>query len=206
MALKLFIGPFRSCSLASHIALEEAGAHYETVRVDLSKNEQRGAQYAKINPKLRVPALATDQGVITENPAILFFIAQTHPQAKLAPLDPFALAKMQDFNSFLCSTVHPHHAHGFRGARWSDDPAVIEALKIKVPKNMADSFRLIENEYFAGPWLMGEQFTVSDCYLYTIATWLKDDGVDVRDFHKVNDHFKRMAERPTVQRVTRSYA
>ena len=206
MTLKLFIGPIRSCSLASHLALEEAGARYETVRVDFSKNEQRSSEYSKVNPKGRVPALATDHGVITENPAILFFIAQTHPQANLAPLNnPFALAKMQDFNSYLCSTVHPHHAHGFRGARWSDDPKVIEALKIKVPQNMADCFRLIENDYFVGPWLIGNQFTVSDCYLYTIATWLKDDGVDINSFPKVKDHFNRMAARPAVQRVIRSY-
>ena len=77
------------------------------------------------------------QGIITENPAILLYIAQTHPKAELAPLDdPFALGQIQAFNSFLCSTVHPAHAHRMRGYRWSDDTAVVEAMKVKVPQNM----------------------------------------------------------------------
>ena len=84
--LKLFYSP-NSCALASHIALQEAGADYETVRLDFRANEQRKPEYLAINPKGRVPALATDRGILTETPAILAFIAQSFPQARLAPLD-----------------------------------------------------------------------------------------------------------------------
>ena len=63
-------------------------------------------QYLAINPKGRVPALVTDRGILTETPAILAFIAQSFPQAKLVPDDPFAFAQAQSFNSYLCSTVH----------------------------------------------------------------------------------------------------
>jgi glutathione S-transferase len=203
--LTLYHGSKASCSLASHFALEEAGASYEARFVNMANNEQRSAEYLAVNPKGRVPALVTDKGALTETPAILYYIAQTHPVANLAPPDPFALAGMQAFNSYLCSTVHPAHAHGFRGARWSDDPAVIDALKIKVPQNMADCFALIENEYFRGPWVMGEQYTVADPYLYTIATWLEGDGVDAKRFAKVYDHRNRMAERPAVKKVLAAY-
>lgn len=203
--LNLFVGSSSTCSLASHIALEEAGAQYEVTRLDLSKGEQKSADYLKLNPKARVPALVTDKGIITENPAILYFIAQTHPRANLAPRDPVALAQMQAFNSFLCSTVHPAHAHGIRGARWSDDPAVIAALKIKVPQNMTDYFVMIENEYLLGPWVMGEYFSVADCYLYTIATWLEGDGADTSKMPRVLDHRARMAERPAVKKVLATY-
>ena len=99
--LKLFYAP-NTCALASHIALEEAGADYQTVRLDFRADEQRKPEYLAINPKGRVPALATDRGILTETPAILAFVAQSFPQAKLAPLDdPFAFARVQAFNTYL---------------------------------------------------------------------------------------------------------
>src|SRR4051812_17808361 len=115
--LKLFDAP-HTCALASHIALEEAGAEYETVRIDFSANEQRQPEYLAINPKGRVPSLVTDNGVLTETPAILAFVAHRFPNARLAPVDdPFAFARVQAFNSYLCSTVHVAHAHRMRGYR-----------------------------------------------------------------------------------------
>ena len=204
--LTLFVGGIGSCALASHIALEEAGAEYKVTRLNFAAKEQFGADYLKVNPKSRVPALVTEQGTITETPAVLLYIAQTHAAAKLTPTDSFGLARMQDFNSFLCSTVHPQHAHGFRGYRWSDDPAVIEGMKVKVSQNMHDSFALIEKNYFKGPWLLGDQFTTADIYLYTLATWLEGDKVDVGAFPKVKRHREIVAARPAVQKVRATYA
>ncbi len=199
--LKFFFSP-QSCALASHIALEEAGADYQAVRVDFSKNEQRGADYLKINPKGRVPALVTDRGILTETPAILFYIAQTHPAAKLAPLDdPFELGRLQAFTSYLCSTVHVAHAHKMRGYRWADDAAAIAEMKRKVPQTVGDCFALIEAEMFAGPFVMGETFTIVDPYLFTLATWLESDGVDPAKFPKILDHRQRVAAQPAVQKI-----
>src|ERR1044071_5364969 len=107
--LKLFYA-VGSCALASHIALEEAGAEYETVRLDFANGDQRKPDYLKINPKGRVPALVTDSGILTETPAILAYVAQVFPKAGLAPLaDPFAFARVQSFNSYLCSTRSEEH-------------------------------------------------------------------------------------------------
>jgi glutathione S-transferase len=199
--MKLYYG-VGACSLASHIALEEAGAEYEAIRVDLKSGQQRAPGYLELNPKGRVPTLITDRGVITETPAILAYIAQTHRAANLAPLDdPFAFAELQAFNSYLCSTVHVSHAHGARGGRWSDDPAVVKQLKVKVTQNMGDQFETIEKKMFKGPWVMGKDFSVGDAYLYTMANWLGRDGVDISRFPKVADHFKRMEARPAVARV-----
>src|SRR6202040_2776019 len=119
--LKLYFAP-GTCALASHIALAEAGAPYTTEKVDFKTNQQNSPQYLGINPKGRVPALVTDRGILTETPAILAFIAQSFPQARLAPLDdPFLFAQVQAFNSYLCSTLHVNHAHRMRGNRWADD-------------------------------------------------------------------------------------
>ena len=191
-----------SCALASHIALGEAGAAYNAVRVNFADNEQRGAAYLAVNPKGRVPALATDRGILTETPAILAFIAQSWPQAALAPLDdPFAFARVQAFNAYLCATVHVAHAHKARGYRWADDPAAIAEMRRKVPETVGACFELIETEMFLGPWAMGETFSICDPYLFTLAGWLEGDGVDIARFPKVADHRRRMAQRPAVRRA-----
>lgn len=191
-----------TCSLASHIALEESGAAFEIKRVDFTAGEQQKPEYLMVNPKGRVPALATEYGILTETPAILGFIAQNFPQSNLASVnDPYLFAKANAFNNYLSSTVHVAHAHRRRGYRWSDDPAVIAALAIKVPQNMAECFDLIEKNMFEGPWVMGEVYTMCDPYLFTIASWLEADGVDPSKFPKVLDHRNRMAERPSVKKV-----
>ena len=117
----LYYAPL-TCALASHIALEDDGAEYRLRRVDFSSGEQRSPDYLAVNPKGRVPALGTPRGVLTETPALLAYIAQTWPQARLAPLDdPFAFAQLQAFCAYLCSTVHVAHAHRPRGSRWADE-------------------------------------------------------------------------------------
>src|SRR3954469_15665915 len=119
-----------TCSLASHIALNDAGADYSTVRISFASEEQRKPEYLAVNPKGRVPALVTARGILTETPAMLAFIAQRFPKAKLAPLeDAYAFAQAQSFNSYLCSTVHTNHAHKMRGARWATEESSFADMK-----------------------------------------------------------------------------
>ncbi|MFB9270044.1 glutathione S-transferase family protein [Bradyrhizobium erythrophlei] len=199
--LKLYYAP-ATCALASHIALAEAGAPYTTEKVDFKTNQQNSPEYLKINPKGRVPTLVTDRGILTETPAMLAYIAQTFPQAKLAPLDDaFEFAKLQAFNSYLCSTVHVAHAHKMRGARWAADETSFADMKKMVPKTMGACFSLIERDMLRGPWVMGEGYTVGDAYLYTLTLWLDGDGVDIATLPKVKAHRERMEQRPAVQKV-----
>lgn len=190
-----------TCALAVHIALHEAQAGHELVRLDFAAQQQRSPEYLAINPKGRVPALVTEHGVLTETPALLAYVAQRYAQAQLAPLDPFAFARMQEFNNYLASTVHVAHAHRPRASRWADDAHAIEAMQRKVPQNMAECFGVIERHYLQGPWVLGEPYSVADAYLFTMSGWLHSDGVDVAQFPKVADHRRRMAERPAVQRA-----
>ncbi|THD45740.1 MAG: glutathione S-transferase [Bradyrhizobium sp.] len=191
-----------TCALASHIALEDAGAEYSTVRIDFAAHQQRSPEYLAINPKGRVPALVTERGILTETPAMLAFIAQSFPKAKLAPLDdPFRFAGVQAFNSYLCSSVHVAHAHRMRGTRWADDPAAIEAMKRKVPDSVGACFELIEQKMLQGPWVMGDSYTVCDPYLFTLAQWMEADSVDIARFPKLRDHRHRMSERAAVRKA-----
>ena len=197
-----------TCALASHLALEYAGASYESTRLDFKQQQQRSPEYLRINPKGRVPALVTDRGVLTETPAILQFVAQTFPQANLAPLDDvFLLAKVNEFNAYLSSTVHVNHAHKGRGYRWveADDTASLQAMQKKVPQTMTESFTLIEEQVLKGPWVLGERFSTADMYLYTISRWLEGDGVDVKRFPKVADHMRRMEAQAQVKKVLDSH-
>lgn len=200
--LTLYYAP-TTCAVATHIALEEAGAPYEARRLNLAKGEQRTPEYLAVNPKGRVPALVTEHGVLTETPALLVYVASRFPEAGLAPLgDYVAMARLNEFNSYLASTVHVAHAHRLRGSRWADDPAAIEAMKAKVKTNMADSCGLIEERLAAsGPWVMGDRYSVADGYLFTVSRWLDGDGVDIAAYPRVKSHHDAMLARPAVQRV-----
>jgi glutathione S-transferase len=199
--LTLYYTP-HTCSLASHVALEEAGAAYHLQRIDFDKAEQRQPHYLAINPNGRVPALVTPRGVLTETPAILAFIAQSFPEARLAPLaDPFAFAEVQVFNSFICSTLHVAHAHRTRAYRWADDAAAIAAMQQKAPQSISNCYELVERHMIKGPWVMGQTYTICDPYLFTLAQFLEDDGVDPARFPKVIDHRCRVSQRRAVQKA-----
>jgi glutathione S-transferase len=199
--LKLYFAP-GTCALASHIALAESGADYTVERIDFKTNQQQSPEYLAINPKGRVPALVTDRGVLTENPAMLAYIAQSFPKAKLAPLDdPYAFAQVQSINSYLSSTVHVAHSHKGRGYRWATEESSFADMKKTLPKSMAAVFGLLEQNMLKGPWMMGETYTICDPYLFTLTGWLEGDGVDIATLPKVADHFKRMKDRPAVQKA-----
>jgi len=191
-----------TCSLASHIALLDARATYRLKRIDFGRTEQQSLAYLEINPKARVPALVTPRGILTETPAILVFIAQSFPEALLAPMgDPFAFAELQSFNSYLCSTLHVAHAHRVRGHRWADDPASFADMRRKVPQSVGACYELIESRMLKGPWVMGECYTIADPYLFTLAQWLEDDGINPTRIPRVMAHRSRMAARANVKRA-----
>ncbi len=201
--LKLYYAA-HSCALATHIVLEEVGADYSTVRIEFAKEQQKSAEYLKVNPKGRVPALVTDKGILTETPAMLVYVAQSFPASRLALIDdPFAFAQVQSFNSYLCSHLHVAHAHRMRGHRWvdADDAHSIAAMQRKVPESVGGAFEMIERDMLKGPWVMGEHYTICDPYLFTLAQWLEKDGVDPARIPRVVDHRRRMSERPSVKKA-----
>lgn len=191
-------------SLATHIVLEEVGAAYKTVRIDFKSTQQRSPEYLKVNAKARVPALITDRGILTETPAMLVYVAQSSGRRELALMDDaHAFAEVQAFNAYLCSSLHINHAHRMRGPRWVDasDAHAIAAMQRHVPVSVAANYELIERDLLKGPWVMGDRYTVCDPYLFTLAQWLEQDGVDPARFPKVIDHRRRMSERATTRRA-----
>lgn len=188
-----------TCAFASHCALEQVGASYELRHPDFENLKQ--SDYIKVNPKGRVPALVTDSGVLTETPAILTYIALANPEAGLLPSSLWTMAKAQEFNNFLCATVHVAHAHKYRGYRWADEQSSFDDMRSKVPSTMTECFTLIEQEFLDTPWVLGESLTISDFYLMTISRWLEGDGVDTSRLPKVMGHRQRVLALPAVTRA-----
>jgi len=187
--LKLHYAP-RTISVVAAIILEETGTECALDRVDFASGQQREESYIAINPKSRVPALETPDGVLTETPAIAEYLAP-----HLVPDDAFGAAKMRELISYLNSTMHPHHAHGMRGERWADQQSSFDDMKRKLPQRMRECCAYLEEYLPSLPFHVGEMKVLSDAYLYVVLTWLSGDGVDIAHYprlaafqHKMNTH------------------
>ena len=195
--LKLYYSP-GACALASHIALEEAGADYELVRIDLRSGEQRTPEYLAINPAGSTPALVTDDGVLTENVVIMGYVAQTHPAAKLADdSSSFSFSKMQSLNAWLGSSLHPA-----MGRLLFSRPALEGEARDAAAKVVLDKLDVLENHLLVGPWARGEAYTVADGYVSVFTRWARQAGLlDAARYPKLADHLDRIQTRPAVQKV-----
>ncbi len=203
--LKLFHAP-NACSLAAHIALNEASADYEAILVDTKGGEQRTPEYLAINPKGKVPALATDRGMLTEVPVILGYIGRAFPATAMVPTDQFEFYQMQSFNSYLASTIHIAFAHLFRPERYGDSDAAKADMRAKVPSNLKTHFQIIEDQLADGrPWIHGPAYSVSDAYLYVFTRWLEREGAGgSAHFPHLRAHRDRMQARPAVQKTLKA--
>lgn len=164
--LKLFYSP-GACSLVTHIALEESRAEYEPARITLAQGEQLTPEYLEINPHARVPALATDGGVVTENIAILNLIADLYEAPGSVPRDdPVAAAHCNELLGWFASSVHISFAQIWRGERFTDDQALWPAIKEGGIKSLERQFAEIEQRS-GESWLVDGRFTAADSYALT---------------------------------------
>ena len=203
--MKLYYSP-GACSLASHIALEETGAEYEPVLVKLADGAQRKPDYLAVNPKGRVPALADDGFVVTENPAILRFIARKFPDAGLWPDDLREEARCVEWLGWCASTVHVAYAHVRRPERYASSDAAKADVIEKGRESCRDIWGQVETRFAASAsdWAAGNRYSAADPYIFTFWTWGRGPalGFDMAaEFPAWTAHAKRMGERPAVQRA-----
>lgn len=195
--LRFYYSP-GACAMASHIALEEAQADYELIKIDLRKGEQKTPEYLAINPAGVTPALVTDKGVITENVAILAYVAQLFPAANLADVDdPFAFAQTQRVNAYLGSSLHPAIGKVIFSRPPLEGQAREDAAALALTK-----YDLVEHHLLKGPWVAGETYTVSDGYLSVFSRWARqNDLLDKARFPKLNAHLDLVQSRAAIRRV-----
>ncbi|WP_458792632.1 glutathione S-transferase family protein [Yoonia sp. MH D7] len=183
------------------IALKETDLLYDLINIDFGLNMQTTPEYMEINPKGRVPALVTDQGILTETGALLDYIHALAPEASLVPDDPFEAGKMREMMYYLASTWHVNHAHKVHGERWANNKDSHKDMRLKAPETMKACCTYIEANLLKGPFLLGESFSLADAYLYVVSGWLKGDGVDVSNYPKLSEFRRCMEKRPSVQAV-----
>jgi glutathione S-transferase len=188
--MKLYISP-GACSMASNIALHEAGIQFELSKVDKRTKRVDGVDFATINPKGYVPALRLDDGqVLTENVAVLQYIADLNPAAKLAPAaGTMERYRLQEWLSFVNSELHKSFTPLFSSEATED-------MKTYARNYLAKRLSYLEGALGDKKYLMGDQFTVADAYLFTVLGWGSHVGVDIGP--KLKSYVDRVRARPHV--------
>lgn len=197
--LQLFYAP-GACSLASHIALEEAGLAFEPVRLDLMAAEQHRPEFRAINPDGKVPALVTPRGTLTESPAILAFIADTAPGHALLPSDPFARAQCASTMAWLSSTLHPAFGRYWRQGALTPDEGAWAGIKAQAASDIVGQFARLDARLAGREWIHGG-FTVVDPYVLVMRRWGSRIGLDMAAFPDLLAHGARVAAREGAQRA-----
>jgi glutathione S-transferase len=196
VAMKLYYAP-SACSLSPHIALREAGATFTLEKVDTkAKTTASGGDYKSINAKGYVPALELDNGqVLTEGSAIVQYIADAHPGARLAPAaGSMERYRLQEWLNFIATELHKGFSPLFR-------PTTPDAYKAIAKENLAGRFDWLSQKLEGKPYLMGSDFSVADGYLFVILRWAqsKYGEFDLSRWPNLKAYFDRVSARPAVR-------
>ncbi len=195
--LTLYYGP-GACSMAAHIVLEESGETYTPQKVNLAGGEQRSADYLKINPHARVPALKLDDGeTISENTAILPYLGK---RFKLWPTDAKAETRALSLIGWFASSVHAAHAHVGRPERYTADESAFPGIKEAGLKTFHSCLQEIDG-LFAGRQWLADSYSVLDPYAFVFYTWGVRRELPMSALKNYTAFKDRMVARPAVQRV-----
>ena len=192
--MKLYYSP-GACWLASHIALEETGLKYEAIAAPTkTKVLPDGSDYRKVNPLGYVPYLVMDDGTgLAEGPAILQYIADQAPATKLAPPNgTVPRYQLQSWLNFIGTEVHKNFGPLFNSA-------MPEEAKQIFTTNLLGRLKWVDGELAGKPFLMGNDFTVADAYLFVVTNWAQPLGIDLSPFKNLLAFRERVAARPAVQ-------
>lgn len=190
--MKLFYSK-GACSLASHIALYEAGLNFEAVAVDLKSKTYKGGDFNKVNPKGYVPALQLENGqVLTEGAAILQYIADQKPEANLIPkAGSFERYRTQEWLTFIATEIHKTFS-----PLWAAQTP--EEVKVQSKEKLAKRFDYLSTHFEKNKFLMGTQFTVCDAYLFTVMSWSNYVNIDLTKWPKLMGYMETVKSRAGV--------
>ena len=197
--MKLYFAP-GACSLGIHVLLEEIGKPYELARLNLAEGEQRKPEFAAVNRKGKVPTLVRDDGtVLTEFPAIAWWLALTNPQAHLLPADAEGQARLLEAMDYIVGTVHGHgFLRIFRPLAMTPNEADHEHVKAQGREIFERGMRLMDEALAGKEYLLGE-FSIADAALFYVEFWAGRVGLDLPP--NCAAHYARMLARPAVRRA-----
>ena len=187
-----------SCALGIHVLLEEIGKPYEAVPVNLREGEQSKPPFTDVNPKSKVPTLVRDDGsVLTEFPAIAYWLARTNPGLKLLPDGFDDQARVLEAMDYIVATVHMQgFSRLFRPSAYDPRKEDEEQVKARGKEIAEKGFALLDKQ-LAGKQFVAGQFSVADCALFYVEFWAGRLGIDLPP--NLAAHFERMKGRPAVQ-------
>lgn len=200
--LTLYYSP-GACSLAPHIALEESGLAFRTERVLLVKGEHLRPEFTELNPKTRVPVLVREGEVLTEAVAILLWIAEAAPAARLLPAEAWRRAQAYEWLAWLNNTVHAEYfASVFRPGRFLPDAALHPPLKAHGLDKITAAFAQIDQRLAGREHPLDSGFSLVDCYLFVLYRWGKRVGLPMHESYVHHAALvERLLDRPAVQRA-----
>jgi glutathione S-transferase len=196
--MKLFYSP-GACSLSPHIALLEAGVPFSLEKVDMKTKTTAGGDYLGVNSKGSVPAILLDDGrVLTEGPVVVQYIADLKPDTHLAPpAGSFERYQLMELLNFVTSELHKGFSPLF-------NPAASPDWKEGALANLKKKFDWVATYLGGKTYLMGDTFTVADCYLFTVLSWSKPLKLDMTPWPVLVDYLVRVRSRPRVQEAMRA--
>ncbi len=200
MKLTLYYAPI-ACSLVPLITLNESGAPFDVHTVLLAKGQQKTPEYLKLNPKGKVPALAIDGDVLTENVAILSWIAGQFPERHLLPTEPRAAAKALSMMAFCASGIHPHLGRANAPLRFCDHPGSEDATRRLAIDEVLKAFAVVNDQLVGQTWACGSQWSAVDAYLFWVWRRAGQLKIDLSAFSALNAHCARMGERESVKKA-----
>jgi len=200
--LTLYYSPY-ACSMASHVALEEAGLTFEAVKVSIPHGEQFTPEYKVVNPRSKVPALRFDDGrVLLESTAIFGWIHQTAPYASLlGDDDALDQARTMATCAWLSGTVHPTFAQFIHPERATQDKDGHAAVQAYARESYWSYLQEMNNLLADRPWIMGDRFTVADAYALVFFPWGRDLKLPIGELTHLAAMKDRMIERPAARRA-----
>jgi glutathione S-transferase len=197
--MKLYFAP-GACSMAPHIVLREAGYTFDLEKVDLAKKQTAsGEDYTQINPKGYVPALRLGNGeVLTEAAITLQYLADQKPESGLAPkTGTMERYRLMEWLNFTSSEIHKQFGPLF-------NPKITQEWKENQLDLLSRRFDYLTERLKGKPYLMGEQFTVADAYLFTVLNWSNLFKVDLGKWPILKDYITNVAARPAVREAMRA--
>jgi glutathione S-transferase len=201
--MKLYYSP-GACSLADHIVLEWIGKPYEAVRV--SRDERRSPEFLKLNPAGAVPVLQDGDWVLTQNAAILNYLADSSPEAGLGgDSTPKGRAEVNRWLAFVNSDMHPAFKPLFGSIAWLEDDAAIDKGKAVARKSLRGMFERVDAQLAGNDWIAGTR-SIADPYLYVVTRWAKGNDVDLSGLANLARFFARIESDAAVQRVLETEA
>ena len=199
MKLTLYYAPV-ACSLVPLVTLHESGAEFDVQPISLKDGQQRSPEYLRINPKSKVPVLVIDGEALTENVAILTWLAGAFPAAKLLPTDPKNAIKALSLMAWCASGLHPPLTRIFYPARFCDAPGSEESVRKLAVEEVVKSFKIVDGLLAGREWVF-DHWTAVDAYLFWVWRRFGIFKIELPPFPNYAGHGERMMKRESVQRA-----